>query len=91
LRMAALPVALGLIFGRSVAGDWASVESTLHDFWQEGLKPAATLLGIAAGVEFLEQPSKHRPFPSVLRSGVGPAVLFLVFALAWLRHVGLGF
>jgi len=89
--MAALSVALGLIFGRSVAGDWVSVKSTLHDFLQEGLTPAATLLGIAAGVEFLEQPTKRRPFPSVLRSGVGPAVLFLVFALAWLWHVDFGF
>jgi hypothetical protein len=91
LRTAALLVALGLILGRSVAGDWVSVESTLRDYLQQGLKPAATLLGAAAVVEFLEQPTKRRPFPSVIRSGVGAAALYLGFAVAWLWHLGPGF
>jgi len=41
--------------------------------------------------EFLEQPTQRRPFPSLVRSGVCPAVLFLAFALAWLWHLGPGF
>jgi hypothetical protein len=91
LRMAALSVAWGLILGRSVAGDWVSVEATLRDFLQQGLMTAALLLGIATGVEFLEQPTKRRPFPSLARSGVCPAMLFLAFALGWLWHLGPGF
>ncbi len=91
LRMAALAVALGLVLGRSVAGDWHSMESTLRDFLQEGLMPATTLIVIAAVIEFPERPTQRRPFPSLVRSGVCPGVLFLAFALAWLWHLGPGF
>jgi hypothetical protein len=91
LRAAALLVALGLILGRSVAGDWVSVESTLRDYWRQGLTPAATLLGVAAVIEFLEQPTTRRPVTSVVRSGVGAAAVYLGFAVAWLWHLGLEF
>jgi hypothetical protein len=67
--------------GRNPAAVWAGV----------GLKPAATLLGIPAVVEFLKQPTKRRPFTSVVRSAVGAAALYLCFAVAWLWHLGLGF
>jgi hypothetical protein len=90
LRTSALLLALGLILGRSVAGDWVSVQSTLRDYGQQGLAPAATLLGVAAVSEFLERPTKRRPFTSVVRSGVGAASLYLGFAVAWLWHLGLG-
>jgi hypothetical protein len=88
LRMAALLVALGLIFGRSVAGDWVSVRLTLRDYLQQGLLSAATLLGVAAVIEFLERPTRRRPFTSVVRSGVGAAALYLGFAVAWLWYLG---
>ena len=90
LRTAALLVALGLILGRSVAGDWVSVPSTLRDYGQQGLAPSATLLGVAAVIEFLERPTTRRPVTSVVRSGVGAASLYLGFAVAWLWHLGLG-
>jgi hypothetical protein len=91
LRTAALVVALGLILGRSVAGDWVSVGSTLRDFWQQGLKPAATLIAVAAVIEFLERPSTRRPVTSFARSGVAVAILYLGFAAAWLWHLGVKF
>jgi hypothetical protein len=91
LRTAALLVALGLILGRSVAGDWVSAESTLCDYLWQGVAPAATLLGVAAIIEFLERPTKRRLVTSVVRSGVSAAALYLGFAAAWLWHLGLGF
>jgi hypothetical protein len=90
LRAAALLVALGLILGRSVAGDWVSVEATLRDYLRQGLAPAAMLLGVAAVIEFLERPTKRRPVTSLVRSGVSAAALYLGFAAAWLWHLGLG-
>jgi hypothetical protein len=90
LRSAAFLVALGLILGRSVAGDWVSVDTTLRDYLRQGLAPAATLLGVAAVIEFLERPTKRRAVTSIVRSGVSPAALYLGFAAAWLWHLGLG-
>jgi len=36
LRFAGLLIALGLILGRAVAGDWDSIDATLQDFWRVG-------------------------------------------------------
>jgi hypothetical protein len=88
LRTAALLVAMGLIFGRSVAGDWVSVESTLRDYLRQGLAPAALLLVVAAIIEFMERPTLRRPVTSIARSGVSAAALDLGFAAAWLWHLG---
>ncbi len=88
VRTAALLVALGLILGRSVAGDWVSVESTLRDYLRQGLAPAATLLGVAAIIEFLVRPTVRRPVTSIARSGLSAAALDLGFAAAWLWHLG---
>jgi hypothetical protein len=88
LRTAALLIALGLILGRSVAGDWVSVEATLRDYLWQGLAPAATLLGVAAIVEFLERPTVRRPVTSIARSGVSAGALDLGFAAAWVWHLG---
>ena len=88
LRTAALLVALGLILGRSVAGDWISVESTLRDYLRQGLAPAAALLGVAAIIEFLVRPTVRRPATSMARAGLSPAALDLGFAAAWLWYLG---
>ena len=88
LRTAALLVTLGLIFGRSVAGDWVSVESTLRDYLRLGVAPAAMLVGVAAIIEFQLRPTVRRPVTSIARSGLSAAVLDLGFAAAWLWHLG---
>lgn len=36
IRFAGLLMALGLILGRAVAGDWESIDATLEDFWRVG-------------------------------------------------------
>jgi hypothetical protein len=87
-RLAGLLVAWGLILGRSVAGDWVSLEATLRDFWRDGLRPALVLLALAAVVELWERPRRRRPFPPVFGAGVIPAGLFLGFSLVWLWWVG---
>jgi hypothetical protein len=88
LRLAGLLIAWGLILGRSVAGDWVSLQATLRDFRREGLYPGLVLLVFAIAVEFLERPSRRRPFPPLSRAGIIPSALFLVLALLWLRWLG---
>jgi hypothetical protein len=83
-RLAGLLVAWGFILGRSVAGDWVSVRATMHDFWQQGLRPAILLLCIAIPIELWERPRRRRPIPPILGAGIVPASLFLGFALLWI-------
>jgi len=88
VRLAGLLIAWGLILGRSVAGDWVSLEATLRDFWHDGLQAVLVLLGLAIGVEVWERPRRRRPCPPMVGAGILPAVLFLGFALVWLWWLG---
>jgi hypothetical protein len=88
LRLGGLLIAWGLVLGRSVAGDWVSLEDTWHDFYDEGLIPGLVLLGLAMGVEIFMRPTKRRPFPTGLRCGLVPAGLFVLLAFVWLWHLG---
>lgn len=83
IRLAGLLFAWGLILGRAVLGDWVSTEATLHDFAVLGW-PALLLLAIAVAVEPMLEPSRGRPFPSVVRAGVRPAASYVAAATAWL-------
>jgi len=66
LRLGSVLVAWGLVLGRSVAGDWVSVEATLRDFLYQGLLPGLGLLGLAVVIEFLTRPTRLRPLPALL-------------------------
>jgi hypothetical protein len=88
LRLASVLVVWGLILGRSVAGDWVSVDATLRDYLWQGIAPCSVLLALAAIVEILERPSRRRPPPDRIKSGIIPAVLFFVLGCAWLWYLG---
>ena len=88
LRLCAFLVAVALVLGRAVAGDWHSETATLHDFVRDGW-PAAPLCGIALIIERFARPSRRRPFPAWSSYGLLPALLYLSLATNWLCHIGL--
>jgi hypothetical protein len=80
-------LAIGLVLGRAVAGDWHSTEATLHDFLRDGW--FAGLLSVAAIViERLVRPNPRRLFPAWQTAGVLPALVYLGSAAGWLWHLG---
>lgn len=86
-RLAGFLAATGLICGRALAGDWHSVEGTAHDFVRDGW-PAILLVLAAIIEELVLRPNVSRPFPSWKKNGLAPALLYLLFALGWVWHLG---
>ncbi|HKB05294.1 MAG TPA: hypothetical protein VKD90_23920 [Gemmataceae bacterium] len=86
IRVAGLLIAWGLIFARATAGDWESVARTWEDFAVQGW-PAVALLVIAIPIEWRLRPSARRPAPS-WQAGVGPGIVYLAVAAAWVAWWG---
>jgi len=87
IRLCGFLLAIALVLGRAVAGDWHSESATIHDFAGDGW-PAIVICAVALVAERLVRPSRRRPFPSWGGSGLIPAILYLVLASAWLWHIG---
>jgi hypothetical protein len=87
IRLGGFLVAIGLVLGRAVAGDWHSESATIHDFVRDSW-PAVLLCAVALVAERLVRPNRQRPFPSWRSSGLLPAVLYLALATVWLWHLG---
>ena len=87
VRFGALLMAIGLIIGRAIAGDWHSVDATLSDFGRDGW-PAIVLWAVAVVIERFVRPSRQSPFPAWTISGLLPALFYLGSAVAWLVHLG---
>lgn len=87
VRMCGFLLAVGLILGRAVAGDWHSESATVHDFFSDGW-PAMGICVLALGIERLVRPSRRRPFPRWPSCGLVPALLYIGLSAAWLRHIG---
>lgn len=86
LRLGALLASLGLVLGRSVAGDWESSGATIRDFVERGW-PAAAIALLATGFQKAFAPTPGRPARSEL-SALLPALLLLATAAAWVAHLG---
>lgn len=85
VRMACLWVALGLVLGRAVAGDWVSPSATLIDFF-----PLAHVAAPLVAIELLFQRAlvPYTPSdPGTLVSGALPGVAYVVVALSWLAYL----
>ncbi len=87
VRTGGFLVAVALVLGRAVAGDWHSEAATTRDFIRDGW-PAAALLRIAWPVETFARPSRRCPFPAWPSRGLLPALLYISLASGWLLHLG---
>jgi uncharacterized membrane protein YjfL (UPF0719 family) len=87
LRLGAFLIALGLVLGRGVAGDWHSGPETITDFGA-ALPAAAVILGTAIGVERSVGLSPERPHGPAISAGVVPAVFYLALAATGVRLLG---
>jgi hypothetical protein len=87
VRLGGLLAAMGLIMGRSVAGDWHSIPDTLEDFaiiaW-----PALGLVALEGFLGLMIRPTRHNPRPSVPAFGAMPAVLYLAIAAGYVALLG---
>jgi len=88
IRLAGLLVALGLILGRAVAGDFTTVDRMLADF-RDGIWLVPVLLAVATAFERLARPTPAAPQAPPVALGVLPALIYLTAALAYVSHAGM--
>ncbi|MBX3086706.1 MAG: hypothetical protein KF716_34050 [Anaerolineae bacterium] len=79
LRLAGYLIAAGIILGRSVAGDWVSMEATTQEFFVLAV-PALILLVIAVIIEIAARPTVERPVPPPLLYGWLPSAAYVIVA-----------
>jgi hypothetical protein len=87
LRLGAFLIACGIVLGRGVAGDWISAAATLSDF-VVSLPAVAVIVAIAALIESRSRLTAQRPRAPLLESGVLPAVVYLLIAIAAVVPLG---
>jgi hypothetical protein len=81
IRVGALFVAAGLIFGRAIAGDWHSAFATVVDFLGDGAM-GFVLFAAAIAIERLAQKARNAI------ASVCVAALYIAVAAAWSIHLG---
>lgn len=86
-RLAGFLIAIGLVLGRGVAGDWTSATRTIADF-AVVLPLAGVILAMAIGMERLARLTPERPQGAMITSGVLPAVAYLAVAVTGVRALG---
>jgi uncharacterized membrane protein YjfL (UPF0719 family) len=84
IRLAGLLIALGLIFGGAMAGDFSNWAATFGDFIARAW-PALRLAVVAIVIQRIARPTPQRPIPPPVLLGVLPAVAFILAAviIAW--------
>lgn len=87
IRLEGLLIALGLILGRAVAGDWHSTGETLFDFVQVGW-PALMLAVVETMAARSLRPRPDNPRPSALTGGVLPALVYIAVAVFYVTSIG---
>ncbi len=79
LRVGAYLIALSVMLGRAVAGDWVSAAETVRDF-TAALPAAALLLAAALVIERVAKPTAERPQLPLIAFGVLPSLVYAVIA-----------
>lgn len=80
IRAAGLFLALGLILGRGVAGDWVSMDATIRDFLFAAW-PALPLAAAAVALEGRFKPVYRQTTAQALARASGPVVVYLAVAI----------
>jgi hypothetical protein len=83
LRLAGFLIAMGVILGRSVAGNWVSASATVRDFLMMGW-PALLLTIAAAVIERISRPTPENPSPNWFVRGLVPGVGYIALSLFYL-------
>ncbi len=87
LRLAGMLIALGLICGRAVAGNWESPEATVRDYIVDSwFCVALMLVGIPWERRLHPTPAAYQR--DVLQCGFAPALVYIAMAAAWVWHLG---
>lgn len=87
-RLGGFLVALGLVLGRSVAGDWVSLDATVRDAARTAW-PGLGLLALAIGLERGLRVTPAAPSRSIAAAGWLPAAGMVALAVTWLTLLGL--
>ena len=87
LRLAGYFIGAGLILGRSVAGDWVSMEATVLDFMKTAW-PVLLLWIAAVLLERTFRPNRERPLPSPLVYGLAPLAAYVALAGLFVVQAG---
>jgi hypothetical protein len=87
LRLAGLLVAIGLLLGRAVAGDYESAERTLHDLFVQAW-PVVPLTLAAAVIQWAVRPTPARRSTSIARHALLPTAIYLAVAICWMLLLG---
>jgi uncharacterized membrane protein YjfL (UPF0719 family) len=87
LRLGGFLVAVGLVLGRGVAGDWHSGQETIADFLP-ALPWAAVILVAAIALERILRSTAERPHGPVFSLGLIPAIAYLGLAAMALGTLG---
>jgi uncharacterized membrane protein YjfL (UPF0719 family) len=87
-RYAGWLVAIGLVLGRAMAGDWASWYETFATFFDVAttIVTIETVLAVAAHIYFKPRPGRRQR--SIVQAGVVPAVILIVISLAYIVYLG---
>ena len=80
IRLAGLLIAVGIVFGRVVAGDWHGEGEMVVDFVRYGW-PVIILAGLAALAELRLRPSVQQPLRPIVTFGLLPALIYVGLAL----------
>ncbi len=87
VRLGGFLIAIGLILGRAVAGDWVSTQATLGDFLRQGW-PALMLVPAAVTAERRARPTPQTPAQPVLWRGLLVSLLYVGFAALCVEAAG---
>jgi len=87
LRLAGYFIGSGLILGRSVAGDWVSMQATVVDFVSTAW-PVVLLWVAAVLMERTFRPTQERPFPSPVAYGLAPLAAYVALGAFFVTQAG---
>lgn len=79
-RLGGALVAVGLICGVAVTGDWVSAPLTIVDFVARGWPVVPLAIGVGLVERFL-RPTVQRPRSAILSAGIAPAALYVGLAV----------